>query len=59
MERDKDTPREEDVEVVRMGGDVTPPRRKTQTYLTSHLKVRTCYCGDSMETTHITTMGHT
>ena len=46
------------VEVVCMGG-YFPPRRKTRTFSTLPHNVRTCYCGESMETSHITTMGCT
>ena len=40
------------------GGGV-PPWRKTRTYLTSNLKVRTYCHGESMENIRITTMGFT
>ena len=58
-ERDGDTPRGAPLEVVRMGGDVPPPRRETRTPRNLTLIVCICCCRDSMETSCITTMGCT
>ena len=40
-------------------GRMTPPHRKTQTSRDPPLKVRTCYYRESMDTSRITTAGHT
>ena len=56
--RDKDTPWGPPVNVTRVGG-TPPPQRKTQTSRDSPQKVRTCCCREYMETSRITTTGHT
>ena len=40
-------------------GGTCPPQKKMSIYLTSHHKVRTYCCGESIENTRITTMGRT
>ena len=57
--RDGDTQRGAQVEAVCVGGGACPPQRKTRIYLTLPLNVRSCCCRESMETTRITTIGHT
>ena len=57
-DRDRETPQGAPVEVTRVGG-ACPPQRKTQTSRDSIQKVRNCCCRESMETSHITTIGHT
>ena len=57
--RDRETPRGDPVEVTCMGGDATPPQRKTRTSRDSPQNVRTCCCRKSMETFCITTTGRT
>ena len=57
-DRDGETPRGAQVEVVRMGEEVTP-RWKMQTSRDSTQNVRTCCFRESMETSRITMMGRT
>ena len=58
-DRGRETPRGSHTEVIRMGGDEPPPRRKTLIYLTLPQNVHTCCCRESMETNCITIMGRT
>ena len=57
-DRERETPREAKVEITTWGGNC-PPQRKMRIYLTLPQNVSTCCCGESIDTTRITTMGRT
>ena len=56
---DGDTPRGGNGRGNPCGGGLAPPQRKTWIYLTLPQNVRTCCCGNYMETFIATTMGRT